>query len=575
MNSHRALALLVCSILLLSQSPGASGVATSAQERANFARRAVQRDHFLERGYALGLERARAKRAELDARFGRALAIPPDAEADPSLGSAKGRSGALGKTRDSDWTAYGGPFGMPEAAHLLRRGMIGPRVDEMQAAAASGPNAAVSGLLAPRALPPPPGDWALEPLPDMSGWTQQMVDSLVTLYFTRDELLKLWWAQAILAEDPGISEAMTLFWHDHFATSYEKVLFPQSMYKQNQLFRQYAVGNFKTLVHQIALDPAMLIWLDGNDNYVNHINENFARELLELFTMGLDHYTQEDVVAAARAFTGTFSFDGVNTVQIPEYHDDGLKTFMGQTGNWDGDDIIEIIFQQDETARFLCRKLYRWFIDEYPDEARVEELAQTLRAFNYQLEPVLSRMFKSDLFFDPNYRGALYCDGIDRSIGLLRAFYIDTVDYTDPTGPQAYWTWDAMILQRHVLFQPPNVGGWLGYRAWLNSYILPWRRTLDVSLVDGDLWGWDLMMKLDGVALANRLSDPNNPVTMVNDLTTCFYGVPPGPAVRQRLLDELLQGMDPGDWSMNNPFAEQHIESLMRLLIRMPDFQLK
>ena len=319
----------------------------------------------------------------------------------------------------------------------------------------------------------------------------------------------------------------------------------------------------------------MLIWLDGNYSYVGNVNENFARELLELFTLGLDQYTQEDVVEAARAFTGTYTFDGISSVFIPEYHDDGMKTFMGQTGAWDGDDIIDIIFQQDETARFICRKLYRYHIDEHPNEALIEDLAQTLRANNYEIAPVMARMFKSQLFFDADYRGTIHCDGIDRSVGLLRSFYIDTVDYADPAGPQAEWTRIAMYIQRQILLRPPNVGGWPGYRAWVNSYILPWRRTLDVSLVDGNLWGWDLLMKLDGVALVRRLSDPDDPVSIVNDLTTCFYGVPATDAVRQRLLEELLQGMDPEQWWIDAPFAGQHIEALMRLLIRMPDFQLK
>jgi hypothetical protein len=550
---------------------------TESSMPASIAQSAASRDSLIERGRRSFAEKRLARRLQIEGSLGVSIEAPTDTnEAKGTVdGSAKGRPGSFAKAATADWTPYTGPFTFVEAAHLLRRGMIGPRIGEMRQAAVAGLHPTVTGLLVPRTLPDPPGGWALEPAPDVTGWTRQMIDSLLTLYFTRDEMLKLWWAKETLRDDPGVTEEMTLFLHNHFATSVDKVVFPQSMYKQNQLLRQYAVGNFKTLVQQIAVDPAMLIWLDGNSNYVGNVNENFGRELLELFTLGLGQYTQDDVVAAARAFTGYFTFDGITTVFLPEYHDSGLKTFLGQTGNWDGNDIINIIFQQDEAARFFCRKLYRWFIDEYPDEALIEDLARTMRSNNYEIAPVLQRMFESQLFYDTNYRGAVICDGTDRGVGLLRSFYIDTVDYSDLSGPQAMWTDLAMYVQKQILLQPPNVGGWPGYRSWVNSYTLPWKRSLDVALVDGNLFGVDLLMKLDAVALARRLSDPNDPGRIVDDLTTGLYGMPPTPLVRSRLLQELLQGMDGSQWSIDAPYAEAHIQALMRLLIRMPDFQLK
>ncbi|MFN8547247.1 MAG: DUF1800 domain-containing protein [Candidatus Eisenbacteria bacterium] len=326
------------------------------------------------------------------------------------VGSLKGAPATTtpgGSPLTSDWTPYAGPFNLAESAHLLHRTMIGPKIPEIRAGVTNGLATTMTNLTAARALPAPPGSWALEPLPDMTNWTQQMFDSLNTLYFTRHDLLRFWWLQQIQSNDPGMVEAMTLFWHDHFATGISKVYIPSSMYKQNQLLRQYALGNFKDLVQAICLDPAMLIWLDGTYNIAGDVNENFARELLELFTMGVGNYTQNDVREAARAFTGYQCWDGINTTFQPWAHDYGNKTFLGHTGQYFGHDIVNIIFQQPETARFICRKLYRYFIDEYPNEALVEQLATTLRNNNYEIKPVLLQMFKSQLFFDPNYRGDL------------------------------------------------------------------------------------------------------------------------------------------------------------------------
>ena len=247
MSSRGILSVFAGLVMLCSSLAAVSAASPSADSRVAISAKAEVRDRLLDRGRSMAEELARSERAGLEARFGRYLPLPElELSADEvALGSAKGRVGDRARALTSDWTPYTGPFTYPQAAHLLRRGMIGPRVGEMRTAAILGLDQTVAQLLAPRALPLPPGPWALEPVPDVTGWTSQMIDSLVTLYFTRDELLKLWWSQAIIRDDPGITEAMTLFWHDHFATADEKVLFPQSMYKQNQLLRQYATGNFK------------------------------------------------------------------------------------------------------------------------------------------------------------------------------------------------------------------------------------------------------------------------------------------------------------------------------------------
>jgi uncharacterized protein (DUF1800 family) len=453
--------------------------------------------------------------------------------------------------------------------------MIGPRIEEINTATADGLDAALDGLLAPRPLPPPPGGWATDPMPDLEDWTPQMADSLVTLYLTRQDMLRLWWAEQMLGPDPGATEAMTLFWHDHFATGAEKVFIPSSLYFQNQLLREYALGNFKELVHAIALDPAMMIWLDSNYNFVGDVNENFARELLELFTIGIGTYTQNDVRAAARAFTGYYTPDGVNVYYINHLHDHGLKMFLGNTGDFDGDDIIDIIFQQPETAEFIVRKLYRYFLDESPDEALVTDLAATFRNSNYEIAPVVRRMFRSTRFFDPQILGCVYTDGTERGIGLLRSFQVGNIDYSDLNSPQSQWTFLSMWIFGQILLDPPNVGGWPGYRSWINSYTLPYRRILDIAVIDGELWDTELFMQADVMALATQVTDPNDPGSIVDDIAAISFGMPPTPTVRDRLLTELLGGMAYDEWAIDHPGAVEHLQAFFRLLVRMPDFQLK
>jgi len=533
------------------------------------------------------LERARSNPDPISAyaeEAGVVFGIRPETASDSSTPSLKGRptpaergSARRGNVR-SDWTPYDGPFGVYEAAHLLHRGVIGPRYSEMADAAATGLGATIADLLSPSPPPTPPGPWALEPLPDIGDFTPEQIDSLVALYAERMEILRLWWGDVIVeaTDGPEIRESMVLFWHDHFATGGSGVILPQSMYLQNTLLRQHALGSFRDLVRGIYKDPAMLLWLNGNQNVAGNLNENFARELLELFTLGLDQYTQDDIVAAAKSFTGWLTYDGVTSDFYPEYHDTTEKTFLGPTGNWDGDDIVDFIFEEDEVARFICRKLYRWYIDEYPDEPLIEDLAQTFRANNYRITPVLDRMLRSSLFFDENYRGAIISDGIDRSLGAMRSLHIEDVVLMDSMGEGAgLWAYYGMFLFGQILFEPPNVAGWPGYRTWINATTLPYRKLLDVGIVDGNVNGYDIAMQLDAIAWANTLSDPNDAYQLIDDVALTFFGMTPTELVRQRMLDELLQGSEPWEWSLSDPDAESRVQGLVRLAMRLPDFQLK
>lgn len=474
-----------------------------------------------------------------------------------------------------DWNPYTGPFGRAEAAHLLRRATFGPTLKEVNRAMHAGPQKVVRDLLTPLPLPPAPGDWAVEPLPNLAGWSDARIDSLVALYLSRNDSLRLWWIDLLLDPDASLREVMTLFWHDHFATSAAKVLMPAPLYIQNQTLRTGALGNYRRLLHGIVVDPAMLIWLDGNSNRAGNVNENLAREFLELFTLGIGHYTQEDARAAARAFTGYVSYDGVHVQFVSAWHDHGPKSFLGRTGNFGAHDIVDIVLDQPAAAEFIVRKLYRHLIDEYPDEASVASLAAFFRAGNYEIAPLLRRMLAGRAFFDPRYRGSLYTDALDRGVGLVRSFELGPLDLHDHAGPQAQWVFASMHLLGEVLLSPPSVAGWPGYRSWLNSYTFGFRRIFAGSLLDGNLLEMELGIRADLPALVSELDHPDDPSALVDELCAVYLGPATTPAVRERLREELLLGMSHEEWNLEDPQAERQLARLFHLMVRLPDFQLK
>ena len=273
----------------------------------------------------------------------------------------------------------------------------------------------------------------------------------------------------MLTTDSPLSERMTLFWHNHFTSSLRKVRSPQLMLRQNLLLRRHAPGSFADLLHAVIRDPAMLVYLDGRSNRKGHPNENFARELLELFTLGEGHYSEQDIREAARAFTGyglerrrgTFRFR-------PRQHDDGLKTFLGRQGRWGGGDIVDILLAQPQTARFITRKLWAAFITLEPAPNQLETLARQFRQTDYAIRPLLAGILASEAFWDPRNRGSRIKSPAELLVGTMRALQL-------PVG-------DGQRLARagrrlgQDLFDPPNVKGWPGGKAWIDSASLLARR---------------------------------------------------------------------------------------------------
>lgn len=288
-------------------------------------------------------------------------------------------------------------------------------------------------------------------------------------YWLRADYLEVrraaqWWAQRMLTTRRPLEEKLALFWHGHFATSDEKVRDYRKMLRQLELFRKHGNGNFRDLLIGVAKDPAMLVYLDAGDNVKGRPNENFGREILELFTMGVGNYTETDIREAARAFTG-WTNDSLNFVVKADLHDDGAKTFFGRRGQFDGVSIIDVILEQDVTARFIAGKLYRYFVREEPSPELVAQLGKVFQDNHYAIAPLLTTIFLSRDFYSP----PSYTTQIKSPVQLVVSTY-KKLGLTEIPGVPDFDVTTRELGQE--LFHPPNVAGWQGGRSWITPAVL-------------------------------------------------------------------------------------------------------
>ncbi len=350
------------------------------------------------------------------------------------------------------------PWDLRKVAHLHRRAGFGATRAELQRDLRAGPTASGERLLNPRA---PTTDEA------------QVLDSLRQgVVSSRDgERLKAWWLYRVLYDPDPLREKLTLFWHSHFATSNRKVNNVPLMLQQNELLRRHATGEFAALLNDVVGDPAMLLWLDGATSRRERPNENFAREFLELFTLGAGNYTEADIRQAARAFTGWVSSGGNRFGEAPAFRfdaaqfDNGQKTFLGRTGAWNAADVVRIALAQPRCAEFLCRKLYRGLVSEAAEPAAglIRPLAEELRSNRYSIRHVVEVVLRSRHFYDRAARFQRIRCPVEFSAGLLRSLEVPRSDV------RVLALAVACDRQGQELFSPPNVRGWVGGRTWLNS----------------------------------------------------------------------------------------------------------
>ena len=299
------------------------------------------------------------------------------------------------------------------------------------------------------------------------------------------QTLRGWWLQRIRTTDRPLEEKMALFWHGHFATSAQKVKPSAHNYALNAVFRTHATGNFKQLVSEVGQSAAMLRYLDNDRSTRKKPNENWARELMELFTLGQNQYTEDDIKASARAFTG-WSNDGETFTFNLTNHDPGTKTFLGRTGNFDGWDIIDILFEQEALSTFICGKLWRYFGSEETDPATVSAMAATFRENNYDLKPVLRQLFLSEAFYADSVRATQVKSPTQLVVKLTHDLHLDTVP------PTALALATARLGQD--ILHPPNVKGWDGNQAWINANTLLLRYNLPAELLQANTRGHGQMM---------------------------------------------------------------------------------
>ena len=282
-----------------------------------------------------------------------------------------------------------------------------------------------------------------------------------------------WWLYRIVNSRRQLLEKMTLFWHDHFATSIEKVPFVREstgeplLIIQNRTLRRHALGNFKEMVREMARDPAMLVWLDNFRNFNVSPNENWARELMELFTMGVDEYTELDVREAARAFTGWTFPNGRRDGEfefgiVDPLHDFGSKAFLGRSGIFDGDDIIDIIFEQEVTAEFIAGKIWEFFVYPQPEPDLIKDLARVFRQSDYDISALMRAVFRHPRFFSAQARRALVKSPVEFVAGFMRE-----MELTNPLLGLLY-----LRDMNQIPFLPPDVGGWTSGKGWINTSTL-------------------------------------------------------------------------------------------------------
>ena len=398
---------------------------------------------------------------------------------------------------EETWTIF-------EAAHLLNRAGFGGSPSQIKAFHALGRAKAVDSLIAPTepmdGFPLPAWSTGDQALADMKSRREQFRNSrMETRGMSAEEAEQKrreafqaiqqvnrqralegqsWWFRRMLKTEAPLREKMTLFWHDHFATSIQKVKQPVLLMMQNELFRQSAFGSFKDLTQAVLMDPAMMLYLDTQSSKKGMPNENFAREVMELFTLGEGNYTEQDVREAARAFTG-YTLDPMTgkVVHFKRQWDPTDKTIFGKTGPFDGADVINLIFEKKEAARFMAKKLWEFFVYESPSETALDSLAGSFQKSGLQTGPLLREIFLSKEFYVEASIRSQIKSPIQYLIALLKQLEISD----PPTG----FPINAEQQLGQILFMPPNVAGWDWGQAWINTNTLLTRYNLAGFLTKG------------------------------------------------------------------------------------------
>ena len=492
---------------------------------------------------------------------------------------------------ESGLIPYSGQWTINEVTHLLKRTMFGAAKADIDYFLSRSMSQAVDELLNPSvSLPAPPvndysGDVADAAVAAGQTWINNPVADNDDLNDARNRSFKKWWTGIMLNQDRSIREKLTLFWANHFGTQVGTIGTSHFVYKHNDLLRKSCLGNFKQLIKDVTIDGGMLIFLNGYLNEKDAPDENYGRELQELFTIGKDPvtnigpYTEGDVQTAAKILTGWT----INETTFAVYFDDtkhdtsdkqfssfyGGTTITGRTGAngaLETDDLITMLFQKSNVSEYICRKLYRWFVYydiDAGDEANViQPLAQILRENNYDIKPVLSALFKSEHFFDVLNQSCLIKPPVDHVIGCMREFGVVFPDKT-AAYQDAYNTWDGLVGWMSEMNQdigdPPDVSGWQAYyqapqfhEIWINSDTLPKRNQFTDAMIAFGFTQGEVTVKIDALEFTKKLSNPSDPNALVNDAVTLIYRMPISDTTKQMIKQQILLSNQTSDYYWTN-----------------------
>ncbi len=556
--------------------------------------------------------------------------VPPKLGAEPSQVNGKKHSINAGGRVQSGLSAYSGSWEIPQVMHLLRRTLFGVKKSDLAVFSSLSPSQAVDRLLQPSPAPSPPMNYYNEPssgVEDPSApWGETWIDAPYNNDYEgrRITSLKSWLINNILNQEATLSEKMLLFWHNLLVTESWGIFIAKTSYQYFELLRGYSFGNFKALIREITLNPAMLIYLNGTRNQKEAPDENYARELQELFCIGKgpnSAYTEGDVQAAAKVLTGwRHSWQSVNSVGPvtvffqADRHDTSDKQFsafygnrliqgrQGEAGAEELDELLDMIFDNNETALYLSRRLYQFFvyseIDAQAEQQVINPMADLIRSNNYEVLPALEALLKSEHFYDSINHGSLIKSPLEHLLGLWRTLGVQYPNSGDPvmeykTNRSMIWNMAAKGLE---IADPPSVSGWPAYyqapqfdKAWITTDTISSRATTSDSMI---FWGFwvdnNTQVSADLVAFVEELDHPEDPKLLLEDLIDLLLGMPLGASEIEELKTILLSG-ERADFYWTNAWndfkdnpgnmeykltVETRLKSMFQRLLQRGEFQL-
>ena len=519
---------------------------------------------------------------------------------------------------------YTGVWDFSKAAHLLRRTTYGPSLDTIRKIEGTGMDGALDLLLDDISLPDPPinMDYEGDPyVPIGETWINSPLTAETRMSGYRRRSMRGWMIKLSFEEATNVREKMVLFYHNHFPLS--DIAESRYLYTYTNALRKYALGDFRELVKEITVDPAMLRYLNGNQNTVNSPNENYARELLELFTVGKGElagagdyttFTEKDVASIAKVLTGWrdvgYNSETIDTVYSffrAGQHDNGTKQLSERFGNATINNLggqeykalIDIIFESEHVALFICRKLYRWFvyydIDDIVEAEVIVPMAQTLRKSNYVIKPALRQLLESDHFYDNDRVGCMIKHPIDFILSSFNQFEVDFPEDELVAERLRLGIFQFSGLLQMEIFSLPSVAGWKAfyqapgfYQIWINATTLPLRKTIvDLLTIQGIEVGRTMRIRIDTLSVIDALNNPYDIEQMLTELASLTFPKALSDTQISNLKNVLIPGLPDFEWTVeyslyrDNPgdekiraTVENKLILLFNTMMNMPEYHL-